>query len=260
MRLCPVPGLLVDDRRHGDGDPLLARLELAARRLAGAGSIRATWLPRRDKAVASGSRAPLPEPSPLRTGHDDCSSSGSSLGRFILAARKIRSWMRPRRPPSQSSPRWTTSSAVARRSVRLSPSNVSDRHWRPGPWLPLRPAGSLRPFGPGLPRSRGPYPPHYRAAFACSGSPLPPPPSPFLAVGLPSCDGTNGAYPVARGGGTTGAAAPFRPAGVGVTVAGGAIRRSDQLTFWSRPPASWACSTVTDFRRAFACAQPFGLR
>ena len=47
----------------------------------------------------------------------------------------------------------TTSSAVARRSVRLSPSNVSDRYWRPVPWLPLRPAGSLRPFGPGIPRS-----------------------------------------------------------------------------------------------------------
>jgi hypothetical protein len=46
-------------------------------------------------AMESGSRAPLPEPSPLRTGHDDCSSSGSSLGRFILAARKIRSWIRP---------------------------------------------------------------------------------------------------------------------------------------------------------------------
>src|SRR3954462_15712431 len=48
-----------------------------------------------DRQTPSGSRAPLPEPSPLRTGHDDCSSSGSSLGRFILAARKIRSWMRP---------------------------------------------------------------------------------------------------------------------------------------------------------------------
>src|SRR4051812_6773879 len=137
-----------------------------------------------------------------------------------------------RRPPLRPSPRWTTSSsAVARRSVRLSPSNVSDRYWRPGPWLPLRPAGSLRPFGPGIPRSRGPYPPHYRAAFACSGSPIPPPPSPSLAVGLPSCDGTKGAYPVARGGDPTGAAAPFRPAGVGVTVASGTIWRSDPLTF-----------------------------
>ena len=165
-----------------------------------------------------------------------------------------------RRPPLRSNPRWTTSSAVARRSVRLSPSNVSDRYWRPGPWLPLRPAGSLRPFGPGIPRLCWPYPPHYRAAFACSGSPLPPPPSPSLAVGLPSRDGTSGAYPVAQGGDATGAAAPCRPAGVDVTVASSAIWRSDPLTFWSRPPASWACFTVTDFRRAFACAQPSGLR
>ena len=214
---------------------------------------------------------------PLRTGRADCSASGSSLCRFVshplvmpvmappvqeASGRRGRSGpgCALRRPPSRPNRHRTTSSAVARRSVRLSPSNVSDRHWRPGPWLPLRPAGSLRPFGPGLPRLCGPYPPHYRAAFACSGSPLPPPSSPSLAVGLPSRDGTSGAYPVARRGDATGAAAPFRPAGVGVTVASGAIWRSDPLTFWSRPPASWACSTVTDFRRAFACAQPSGLR
>ena len=213
---------------------------------------------RRDGSRVAGLRCRNPAPS----------EPDVTIARHPAQASAALSWRRGRsgpgcalrRPPSRPSPRWTTSSAVARRSVRLSPSNVSDRYWRPGPWLPLRPAGSLRPFGPGIPRSRGPYPPHYRAAFACSGSPLPPPPSPSLAVGLPSCDGTSGAYPVARGGDTTGAAAPFRPAGVGVTVASGAIWRSDPLTFWSRPPASWACSTVTDFRRAFACAQPFGLR
>ena len=132
-----------------------------------------------------------------------------------------------RRPPSRSNRHRTTSSAVARRSVRLSPSNVSDQHWRPGPWLPLRPAGSLRPFGPGLPRLCGPYPPHYRAAFACSGSPLPPPPSPSLAVGLPSCDGTSGAYPVVQCGEADGAAASYSPAGPGATVVEGSNRRSD---------------------------------
>jgi hypothetical protein len=31
----------------------------------------------------SGSRAPLPEPGPLRTGHDGCPSSGSSLCRPV---------------------------------------------------------------------------------------------------------------------------------------------------------------------------------
>ena len=81
-------------------------------------------------------------------------------------------------------------------------------------------------------------------AFASSGSPLPLSPSRFLAVGLPPRGGANGAYPVARGGVATGAAASFRPAGVAVTVASGAVWRSDPLTFWSRPPASWACSTL----------------
>src|SRR3954463_7021474 len=33
--------------------------------------------------AASGSRASLPKPSPLRTGRDDCSSSGSSLSRAV---------------------------------------------------------------------------------------------------------------------------------------------------------------------------------
>src|SRR4051794_31530780 len=37
----------------------------------------------------SGSRAPLPEPSPLRTGRDDCSSSGSSLGRLAPDPRVV---------------------------------------------------------------------------------------------------------------------------------------------------------------------------
>ena len=37
----------------------------------------------------SGSRAPLPKPSPLRTGRDDCSSSGSSLGRPVPDPRVV---------------------------------------------------------------------------------------------------------------------------------------------------------------------------
>src|SRR3954449_6284455 len=176
------------------------------------------------------------------------------------AARRSDLAVASRQLPPQPNQCRTTPSAPVRRSVRLAPSNVSSDP--SSARLPNRRdhGGSLHPFGSGIPRLCGPYPPHYRAAFACSGSPLPPPPSPFLAVGLPSRDGTSGAYPVAQGGVTTGAAAPCRPAGVDVTVASSAIWRSDPLTFWSRPPASWACFTVTDFRRAFACAQPFGLR
>src|SRR3954463_8329201 len=42
---------------------------------------------------------------------------------------------------------------------------------------------SLHPFGSGIPSSPRPCPPHYRAAFACSAAPLPPPPSPALRSG-----------------------------------------------------------------------------
>ena len=84
-----------------------------------------------------------------------------------------------RRPPSWSNPRRTTSSACARRSVRFAPSNVSDRFWRPVPSLPLRPAGSLRPFGLGIPALAALSPPLQRS-LRFLRHPLPPPPSPSL--------------------------------------------------------------------------------
>src|SRR4051794_5196709 len=40
--------------------------------------------------VLSGSRVSLPRPSPLRTGRDDCSSSGSSLCRPVPDLRVVR--------------------------------------------------------------------------------------------------------------------------------------------------------------------------
>src|SRR3954453_19489055 len=43
--------------------------------------------------------------------------------------------------------------------------------------------GSQHPFGSGIPSLPRPCPPHYRAAFACSAAPLPPPPSPSLRLG-----------------------------------------------------------------------------
>src|SRR4051812_15929275 len=77
----------------------------------------------------------------------------------------------------------TTPSAPARRSVRLAPSNVSSDP--SSARLPNRRdhGGSLHPFGSGIPSSPRPCPPHYRAAFACSAAPLPPPPSPSLRLG-----------------------------------------------------------------------------
>ena len=71
----------------------------------------------------SGSRAPLPEPSPLRTGHDDCSSSGSSLGRFYLGGTEDPVLDTPydglRRGPVHAGPRYRLSSVGLFGSHRL---------------------------------------------------------------------------------------------------------------------------------------------
>src|SRR4051812_12883748 len=62
---------------------------------------------------------------------------------------------------------------------------------------PLRPAGSLRPFGLGIP-ARAALSAPLQDGLRFLRHPLPPPPSPFLAVGIPSprSDGASGAYPV----------------------------------------------------------------
>jgi hypothetical protein len=88
-----------------------------------------------------------------------------------------------RRLPPQPNQCRTTPSAPVRRSVRLAPSNVSSDP--SSARLPNRRdhGGSLHPFGSGIPSSPRPCPPHYRAAFACSAAPLPPPPSPALRSG-----------------------------------------------------------------------------
>jgi hypothetical protein len=106
-------------------------------------------------------------------------------------------------------------------------SNFSNGSCRSVASLPPRPVGSLHPFGLGMSRSRRPYLPRYRAAFACSDSPLPPPSSPFLAVGIPPCGGTSGAYPVVQCGDADGEVASCSPAGHGATVVDGSNRRAD---------------------------------
>ena len=158
--------------------------------------------------LPSGSRASLPKPSPLRTGRDDCSSSGSSLSRAV-------------RGTEGAAPATTCASIPghARWSVRCqASSNFANGCCRSVASLPPRPVGSLHPFGLGISHSRRPYLPHYRTAFAFSDSPLPPPSSPFLAVGIPPCSGTNGAYPVVQCGDADGEAAPYSPAGRIATV------------------------------------------
>src|SRR3954447_9681830 len=49
----------------------------------------------------------------------------------------------------------------------------------------------------------------------------------FLAVGIPPCGGTSGAYPVVQCGEADGAAAPSSPAGHDATVVDGSNRRAD---------------------------------
>src|SRR3954454_9918415 len=107
----------------------------------------------------------------------------------------------------------------ARWSVRCqASSNFSNGCCRSVASLPPRPVGSLHPFGLGISRSRRPYLPRYKTAFAFSDSPLPPPSSHFLAVGIPPCGGTYGDYPVVQCEDADGELASCSPAGHGATV------------------------------------------
>ena len=203
--------------------------------------------------LLSGSRAPLPEPSPLRTGRDDCSSSGSSLGRLApdprvvpmmappvcqphpglgcLAHHTVDTGRVPARvllgdpadrkpfcgcgadqellqvlhPLSVPGRRGTVDPILqslhdgfGRGPVDLgprrlpSPAGLFGLHRLTSPAIkrhtssqPSRPWRKSAPFRAGYtPLVRcGPYPPHYRAAFACSAVPLPPPPCPSLRSG-----------------------------------------------------------------------------
>src|SRR3954471_24570693 len=82
------------------------------------------------------------------------------------------------------------------------------------------------PFGLGIPAFAALSPPLQRS-LRFLRHPLPPPPSPFLAVELPPYGGMDGAYPVVQCGEADGAAASYSPAGHGATVVEGSNRRSD---------------------------------
>jgi len=136
----------------------------------------------------------------------------------LYAARKVRLRLRHARP--------FLVTPIGSFDAKAS-SNVSNGSCRSVASLPPRPVGSLHPFGLGISRSRRPYLPRYKTAFAFSDSPLPPPSSPFLAVGIPPCSGTNGAYPVVQCGDADGEVASCSPAGHGATVVDGYNRRAD---------------------------------
>src|SRR5688572_5137663 len=122
-----------------------------------------------------------------------------------FAARKIRFWMRRTTASAAaqstsdhtigSRPSVCSAFAIQRlRSVLTSSSLASAETRR-----------KSAPFRAGyFPLSRALSPPLQRS-LRFLRHPLPPPPSPFLAVGLPPCGGTGGAYPVAQWGVATGA-------------------------------------------------------
>src|ERR671910_48010 len=106
-------------------------------------------------------------------------AQASAAGKRSPAARSTRSWFRLTggfRHPSLFSLRCLTSPSVEASSLIAL----------------LRPAGSLHPFRLGIPARAALSPPLQRS-LRFLRHPLPPPPSPFLAVGIPPCDGASGA-------------------------------------------------------------------
>jgi len=115
----------------------------------------------------------------------------------------------------------------------------------PSSVAPLRPAGSLRPFGLGISAVAALSAPlqsglrFLRLSFTPSAVPLPC--GRDTAVwrdewGLPCC----------LMGSSTGAAASFHPAGVDVTVAGYALRQSDPLTILVQATSPLGLFWITD--------------
>src|SRR3954454_24761181 len=103
-------------------------------------------------------------------------------------------------------------------------------------------------------RSRRPYLPRYKTAFAFSDSPLPPPSSPFLAVGIPPRGGTSGAYPVVQCGDADGEAAPYNPVGHGATVVDGSNRRTDPRAILVPPVSTFGRFMMTDLNHGRSLA------
>src|SRR4051794_6983234 len=129
----------------------------------------------------------------------------------------------------------------ARWSVRCqASSNFSNGCCRSVASLPPRPVGSLHPFGLGMSHSRRPYLPRYRAAFAFSDSPLPPPSSPFLAVEIPPCGGTSGLTLFSNVETRVGGVRPIVRRGTGAPAAVGSVDGTTPAAFLA-PPGRTLC-------------------
>src|SRR3954447_4039404 len=124
--------------------------------------------------------------------------------------------------------------------------------------------GSQPPFGSGIPSSPRPYPPHYRAAFACSTAPLPPPPSPPLRSGYRrlAAAGREGPTLVSHGERRMGR---LRPLVRRVLVAPSPMSELDEPTrmpFWLRPISTLGRLQLTDLDngRSLAVSHPSSAR
>ena len=134
-----------------------------------------------------------------------------------------------RRPPPRPSRCRTTPSALARRSVRLAPSNVSSDSKRRTSSQPSRPWRKSAPFRAGYPLVAEALSAPLQGGLRLLRRSSTPSAIPALAVGTPPPrgGGASGAYPVVQCGDADGAAASYSPAGHGATVVEGSTRRSD---------------------------------
>src|SRR3954447_10432527 len=124
--------------------------------------------------------------------------------------------------------------------------------------------GSQPPFGSGIPSSPRPYPPHYRAAFACSAAPLPPPPSPPLRSGYRrlAAAGRVGLTLLSNGERRMGR---LRPIVRRVTMPPSSTarnRRTNPHALWLRPVSTFGRSAMTDLNngRSLAFSHPSSAR
>jgi hypothetical protein len=143
----------------------------------------------------------------------------------------------------------------ARWSVRCqASSNFANGCCRSVASLPPRPVGSLQPFGLGMSRCRRPYLPHYRAAFAFSDSPLPPPPFPSLRSGYRLAAGRVGLTLLSNVEMRMGR---LRPIVRWVTVPPSSMGPIDEPThvpFWPRPVSTFGRFMMTDLNHGRSLA------
>src|SRR5215208_6160740 len=124
--------------------------------------------------------------------------------------------------------------------------------------------GSQHPFGSGIPSSPRPYPPYYRAAFACSASPLPPPPSPPLRSGYRrlAATGRVGLTLLSNGERRMGRLRPIVRRVIVPPSSRVPIDDPTRVPFWPRPVSTFGRFSMTDLNhgRSLAFSRPSSAR